>query len=265
MVMHPVRLFRSFLVVLCAAVAALAQGKVETPKPGKAVEVVFVGNSYTHFHDLPAMVRALGAAQQPPRTVTTVMLAPGGFTLQGHWEASGAEAPRTVLGNRKPDFVVLQEQSHRPIDDAAAMQKYGGELAKLVKARGAVPVWYMTWARQDEPTAQDRLAAEYEKAQRDHGGLLAPVGRAWQRVLKDGKLPLHEADGSHPNPAGTYLAACVLYATMCGGDVATFPDKLVAKGDDGKEKVLVELPAEVGKALRTAAAAVVAAKAKKPK
>lgn len=260
---HRLRAALISLAMLFAAVPLLAQGKADPAKPGKAVEVVFVGNSYTHFHDLPAMVRALGEAQKPPRKVTTVMLAPGGFTLQAHWEATGADAARTVLGDHKPDFVVLQEQSHRPIDDPAAMQKYAAELAKLAKARGAVPVWYMTWARVGEPAAQERLSAEYEKAQRSNGGLLAPVGRAWQQVLKDGKLTLHEADGSHPNPAGAYLAACVLFATMCGGDVSTFPDKLVTKGADGVEKVLVDLPAEQGRALRAAAAAVLAAPAKK--
>lgn len=36
---------------------------------------------------------------------------------------------------------------------------------------------------------------------------------------------------------------------------------IVETGDDGKEKVLVELPPEVGKTLRGAAAAVLAAKA----
>lgn len=27
-------------------------------------------------------------------------------------------------------------------------------------------------------------------------------------------LPLHDVDGSHPAPLGTYLAACVIYLTL---------------------------------------------------
>ena len=57
------------------------------------------------------------------------------------------------------------------------------------------------------------------------------------------------------------LAACVLFATMCGGDVTKFPDKLVERGDDGKERVLVELSAAEGKRLRAAAALALAARA----
>jgi hypothetical protein len=253
---------RLLLLALSLAVAGTAQAKAKertnaaTPKPGKAIEVVFVGNSYTHFHDLPAMVRALGAAQVPPRKVETVMLAPGGFTLQGHWEAKGGDGARAVLGNRKPDFVVLQEQSRRPLDDPAAMQTFAAKWAKLVQERGAVPVWYSTWARQAEPDNQGKLDEQYSKAQQANGGLLAPVGSAWQRALQEKDAPvLHDADGSHPSPAGSYLAACVLFATMCGDDVTKFPDKLVVKGDDGKERVLVELSPEIGKRLRAAAAA----------
>jgi ribosomal 50S subunit-associated protein YjgA (DUF615 family) len=36
--------------------------------------------------------------------------------------------------------------------------------------------------------------------------------------------------------------------------VTKFPDRLVERGDDGKERVLVDLPAADGKRLRAAAA-----------
>jgi hypothetical protein len=249
--------------LLLSAVTAQKPATPVVPKPGKAIEIVFVGNSYTHFHDLPAMVQALGRAQQPPREVTTVMLAPGGFTWQQHWAAEGADAPRTVLREKRPDFVVLQEQSRRPLDEPKAMHEVVPKLAKLVKDCGAQPVWYMTWARQAEPEAQDRITAEYGKAWQTGGGLLAPVGRAWQLALAHKGQRLHSDDGSHPNPGGSYLAACVLYATMCGGDVARFPDKLVLPAANGKERVLVDLPADEGKRLRAAAAQALTPAAKK--
>jgi hypothetical protein len=44
---------------------------------------------------------------------------------------------------------------------------------------------------------------------------VAPVGMAWKKALAaDPSLILHQADNSHPNPKGSYLAACVLYATL---------------------------------------------------
>lgn len=257
-------LVRAFALALLALGLGAQKAKepkaVPLPKPGQAIEVVFVGNSYTHFHDLPAMVAALGKAQQPPRTVTTVMLAPGGFTLQQHWDATGEQAPREVLKARKPDYVVFQEQSRRPIDEPAKMHDYAAQFAALCKERKVVPVWYLTWARAAEPEAQSKLTEQYTQAWRQGGGLLAPVGVAWQQLLAGKDAPkLHSDDGSHPSPAGSYLAACVLYATMCGGDVASFPDRLVGADQNGKDRVLVKLEPTLGKQLRAAAAAVLAA------
>src|SRR5690606_37320242 len=110
---------RSLLVVIIACAfgcPGVAQKKIKLPKPGKAAEILFVGNSYTFYHDLPAMVRALGEAEQPARKLTTTMLAPGGFALQNHWQATGEQAPKDVIAARRADFVVFQEQSRRPFE-----------------------------------------------------------------------------------------------------------------------------------------------------
>jgi hypothetical protein len=253
-------LLRVLAACLCLLVAAPAQKAApQPPKPGQAVAILFVGNSYTQVNDLPAFVRALGRAETPPREITTTMLTPGGCTLQKHWETSGDDAPRTVLAKARPDFVVLQEQSRMPLDDDKTMQTYAAKFCKLARDKKVVPVLYMTWARATEPDLQDRISAQYELAQKNGGALLAPVGRAWQRVLAtEAPLVLHAEDGSHPNPRGTYLAACVLHATMCGGDVRACPDKLVLPDAEGKGTTLIDLPDEEGRRLRDAAAAVLA-------
>lgn len=249
--------------LLAALPAQQATGKPKLPKPGQAITIVFVGNSLTHYHDLPAMVRALGAAESKPRPITTVMLAPGGYSLQQHWQNEGAEAPRTVLQRQPADFVVLQEQSRQPIEAPQRMADFAAKFAALAKERKVVPVWYETWARAAEPDTQAALSAGYADAHRRHGGLLAPVGSAWQHALRQAKpAPLHSEDGIHPTPAGSYLAALVLHATMCGGEVGKAPDRLVEEAADGKERVLVELSAEQGAQLRAAAATVLAAGAK---
>jgi hypothetical protein len=53
---------------------------------------------------------------------------------------------------------------------------------------------------------------------------VAPAGEAWARALsKPGHPPLWLDDGSHPTPAGTYLAACVLFATIFDRDPRGLP------------------------------------------
>ena len=49
------------------------------------------------------------------------------------------------------------------------------------------------------------------------GAIVVPVGVAWQRVLAEHpEIVLHDKDKSHPNALGSYLAACVFYATLFG-------------------------------------------------
>ncbi|MCQ2992474.1 hypothetical protein NLO72_25115, partial [Pseudomonas tremae] len=53
---------------------------------------------------------------------------------------------------------------------------------------------------------------------------------AWQLVIgqkepKD-RVELYDQDGSHPSPAGSYLAGLVLYATLTGNTVEGLPAKL---------------------------------------
>ena len=44
-----------------------------------------------------------------------------------------------------------------------------------------------------------------------------PAGKAWDQVHRDHPdLDLYGPDGSHPSPAGSYLAACVCFAVIHG-------------------------------------------------
>ncbi|MBL9078845.1 MAG: hypothetical protein JNL08_15170 [Planctomycetes bacterium] len=242
--------------LLTALLPAQRPLRPKVPAPGAATSILFVGNSYTHYHDLPGCVQALGRAETPPRPITVRMLAPGGCTLELHWQATGDDAPRKVLPAMKPDFVVLQEQSRLPIDDEKRMRDFALRFCQLAQKHAAEPVLYMTWARADEPQLQDRIAAAYVAVGKAAGVRVAPVGRAWQHALAaHPDQTLHVEDGSHPDPRGTYLAACVLHATIFGSDVTKFPDRLTLADAKGGERVLLELSPEVGARLRAAAAA----------
>jgi hypothetical protein len=60
--------------------------------------------------------------------------------------------------------------------------------------------------------------------------MVAHVGEAWAayRATEQVVAPAHSAlfftDGSHPSTAGTYLAACVLYATLYGTSPEGLPN-----------------------------------------
>ncbi len=169
--------------------------------------LLFVGNSYTFRNDLPGLI-----AQMAPMPLESSSIVAGGASLRRHINSGEVAA---ALGDSRWDFVVLQEQSTLPLKNAARFGAGVRELDAIIRAHGAKTALYQTWARQNAPDTQDALSAEYANLARELGALLVPVGAAWQNVLRNApNTPLFDADGSHPSPLGSYLAACVFTAAL---------------------------------------------------
>ncbi|MFO0561954.1 MAG: hypothetical protein U0269_28335 [Polyangiales bacterium] len=197
-----------------------------------ALRVLFVGNSYTYVNDLPAMLTTIAARSRPSIAITASSVTVGGATLQLHWDSSGA---RARLEERTWDAVVLQGQSLEPLWQPTVFAAYADRFGALATTVGARPLWFATWARRADSDvyaerwsggAFDAMTTELERgyatAQMRNGGALVRVGEAWRRALAARpSLVLHDADGSHPTVAGTYLTACVFYEVMAGGELTT--------------------------------------------
>jgi hypothetical protein len=190
--------------------------------------VLFIGNSYTTENDLPNTFRLL--AQSLGEDVTVAVSAPGGFTFQDHYTYGPTHQ---LLESQDWDFVVLQEQSQLPAfpDDIEETTMYGGILTAYIETNYECtwPVFYMTWGRENgdqQNCASNPPVCTYEGMQQlirdryvqlglQNDGRVAPVGVAWQEIMATQPgIDLFQPDGSHPTLAGTYLAACVMYATI---------------------------------------------------
>ena len=80
--------------MLRAAVAVLAALALAAPAGGgqaPPLRVLFVGNSLTAANDLPAYVGALAAARG--RALDAKTIAPGGYSLEDHWNAGHRRRP----------------------------------------------------------------------------------------------------------------------------------------------------------------------------
>ena len=176
------------------------------------IRVLFIGNSYTYGHDLPTLISQIADAAGQPARFDTTMIAVGGATLRDHWQA---EATRAALRQGGWDYVVLQEQSLLPIDNPAEMHTFVRLFAREIERQGGKTVLYLTWARQNAPATQRALNDAYERIAREIQAVVVPVGIAWQNARSaHPSIILYEADQSHPTLAGSYLAACVFYATL---------------------------------------------------
>jgi hypothetical protein len=86
-----------------------------------------------------------------------------------------------------------------------------------VRAHGARPVLFMSWAYADKPEMTAELAEAYTVAGNANDALVIPAGLAFARMrTKQPEFNLYAADKRHPSLAGTYLAACVVYTALTG-------------------------------------------------
>jgi hypothetical protein len=213
------------LSAVCLAAVGCARGGGGGPG---ALRVLFIGNSYTYENDLPGMVEAMGEAAGV--RIEVASSAGGGMTLEDHWGGGSGKAARLIESGRFT-HVVLQEQSLLPVVDRAGFRAPALQLARAARRAGSAPVFFVTWARANAPAMQAGLTDAYREAARDTGGVLAPVGPAWEAVrgLYPG-LTLYAQDGSHPAPEGTYVAALVIFAALTGRSPQGLPVELSGHG-----------------------------------
>ena len=207
----------------------------------RPLRVLFVGNSFTFVNDLPHMLEAMAAARPHSRPLITGMVAFPNETLEGNWQRG--DALRAIQNNGYWDYVVLQEQSYRPIADLELMSRYAKDFDIEIGKVGAKTILYMTWGNEDTPDDTERIAQSYMEVAGTLGAIVAPVGRAFAaaRAGRPGEH-LYGKDGHHPSAAGTYLAAAIFYRLIEGTSPEGIPGALRLPGSGGG--LLADLPAD---------------------
>jgi hypothetical protein len=174
------------------------------------LNVLFIGNSFTARNDLPGLIAAVAVAAG--KRLDHRLISAGGASLRRHWNAG--EAARAIAGGGF-DYVVLQEQSTLPIKNRNRMHENVRLFDQAIRSAGARTALYVTWARRHAPQTQAAITEAYESIGREIGATIIPAGIAWEAFLREHDEPvLHDADGSHPTLAGSYLAACVAYRAL---------------------------------------------------
>ncbi len=196
-----------------------------------SLRVLFIGNSYTRYNDLPQMVESLSTTAREGPVLETRQVTRGGFDLRRHWRRTRARA-RIRSGGF--DAVVIQGHSLGAIHHPDRLAHYARRFSDRVRAAGARLVLFQTWPSHPRHRIYDRrdwegprdmhaqIDSVYHEVARELEATVSPVGRAWMRALREApSLRLHRRDGAHPGVAGTYLSACVLYGTLSGLDPRT--------------------------------------------
>ena len=214
------RLTSTLLVVV--AIAALPGAGSAPGAQRPPLRVLFIGNSLTSWHNLPAYVASL-ARQTGDTTFRFRMIAPPAVGLEDHWRI-----PRTrrALADERWDVVVMQQGPSAEPASRVHLCTWAKRFADLARSRGAKPRLLMVWSagRFGIQEVIDSYAAAAAAA--DAPAL--PAGVAWAAAWKRKPgLALHARDGLHPSRLGTYLAALVVYAGLRDVSPLTLPASVV--------------------------------------
>jgi hypothetical protein len=186
------------------------------------LRILFVGNSYTFTNDLPEIF--VNIAKAGGHQVEIEMFADGGWTLSRH-----SQSNQLIKWIRRGtwDYVILQEHSltsAKVKDREQSMYPAVRYLDSEVRDNGAKTILFMTWGYRDGlpkenfsnfNQMQAAITEGYQQIGDELDVMIAPVGIAWEiGVNESPQLDLWSKDGSHPNMKGSYLAACVFYATI---------------------------------------------------
>ena len=228
------------------------EDEVKALPKDKAYSILFIGNSYTKRNNMPTDI-FLPMARAAGYTLEVKAILNGGHTLQAfadERDTYGSQVAEELAVTGKYDFVVIQEQSLRPITEEGKFYDGVRALCAKIRAAGAIPVLYSTWGRKtgsDDLTALNltnesmtwKLAAAYQAIGKEMQCAVSNVGLAFFDVYTSQKsIELYDADLYHPVYAGSYLAAATLLSSIFGVD----PTEISYNGNlsSHKSKILRE-------------------------
>ena len=160
----------------------------------KKLRVLFVGNSYTFFNEMPETIFPK-VAMEAGYEVEATQITKGGYSLCQFADANNEEGRRLreAISGRHYDCAVLQEHSLNPITNEKQFLEGVRDTMSLISADQFV--LYATWGRNDEsPNLEklglnreemtEKLNAAYLKAGRLFGARVAEVGKAFLAYSK---------------------------------------------------------------------------------
>ena len=182
------------------------------------MRILMLGNSFTYFNDMPAILSALTGWEVVSHTR-------GGAYLHEHLDPSAELGLKTLpaLRDQRFDYVIMQGQSQEPFRARAQFLDAVSRLCPMIRAAGATPVLYATWAYRDATQRLSdtglsyadmlaKLTEGYTAAAEANDALLAPVGKAFCDTRK--ALDLYVEDDCHPSQTGSLLAAMTIAKTI---------------------------------------------------
>jgi hypothetical protein len=196
----------SLLIFLTVSLFAQIQNRTE--------KMLFIGNSFTYYNGgLEKHFMLFSASAKKAKNIIATRATKGGATLR-------------ILHNQKwvhdsirngYDVVVLQEDIPELTEhNTTAFFDYATLFHKEINETGSKSVLFMAWPYERlNWISMDQIAEAHQFIGKKLGIPVAPVGLALMNALKERpSLAMLGKDKEHETIHGSYLAVCVIYATI---------------------------------------------------
>ncbi|MEK7413057.1 MAG: hypothetical protein AAB263_07055 [Planctomycetota bacterium] len=193
-------------------------------------KILMIGNSLTYTWNIPSILEQFAKATK--RTLTVTAHVAGGKDLTWHWTNASKpsnETAQETIAKGGFDLVIVQEYSNilmKP-DGQDSFAKIFPEYLKAISGKSMQVMLYMAHPTRKEVDLEGirPIIDAYSKKADELSVQCSPVALAFAESNK--KLPKlalidQQTDrkyaqnkvATHQSPFGSYLAACVLYATI---------------------------------------------------
>lgn len=191
-----------------------------------AINILFIGNSYTHMNSMPFIFDKIAKAKG--KSVNVEMNTHSGFSFKQHSERADMYE---AIKSRQWDYVILQGFSREFINpkevlDSATVPYLSGIIDTIRFNNPCTNLlFYMTWGYKngyelDETVntyvkMSDTIANGYKYISDYYHIPIVPTGRVWNKVRDEyPEINLYDADLAHPSKNGSYLSACTFYTSI---------------------------------------------------
>ena len=195
---------------------------LENPSPER---ILFVGNSYLYYNDsLHNHLRRMFEEKNPHRKESLgYKSATIGGSILAHHNLDHLLDSKNIGIDLPFELVIIQGGSGEVLDKNSRdlFLISAKKMIQQVKSKGGEVLLYMIHPYVPphelyDPKMIEKIRYTYTKAGNENNVIVAPIGLAFINAYDERpSIKLHkDFDGSHPDLLGTYLSACVLYATI---------------------------------------------------
>lgn len=143
------------------------------------------------------------------------------------------------------DFIILQNQAH-PFPGEQVILEQGKEINQWIKETESKPVIFINWREKKNFKEQDIVTKVHRQLAKEINALVAPIGEIWKYMCENyPNIPIYHEDEEHASPIGSYLIACVFYATLFDKNPIGLPHLV-----QHKSNVIVNVPENQAKVIQ---------------